>query len=114
MATLRGLLRDAERLEDETLADAVTAYQSQFALVLAQQGGPLSELAGGPPPAKPSAGGEKKPPAQATPKEQPATAQPVQAPPAKAQGDKPGAKPASDESPASASEMVGDGRRHRL
>ena len=39
MATLRGLLRDAERLKDETLADAVTVYQSQFALVLAQQGG---------------------------------------------------------------------------
>jgi len=110
MATLRGLLRDAERLEDETLADAVTAYQSQFALVLAQQGGPLSELAGGPPPVKPPAGGgERKPAAQATPKEQPATAQP-----AKAQGDKPGAKPASHESPASASEMAGDGRRHRL
>jgi len=36
MATLRGLLRDAERLQDETLADAVTAYQNQFALVLAQ------------------------------------------------------------------------------
>src|SRR5689334_15466730 len=45
MATLRGLLRDAERLGDETLADAVTVYQNQFALVLAQQGGPLSELA---------------------------------------------------------------------
>ena len=36
MATLRGLLRDAERLGDETLADAVTVYQNQFALVLAQ------------------------------------------------------------------------------
>ena len=47
MATLRGLLRDAERLGDETLADAVTVYQNQFALVLAQQGGPLSELAAG-------------------------------------------------------------------
>ena len=114
MATLRGLLRDAEKLGDETLADAVTAYQSQFALVLAQQGGPLSELAGGPPPAKPPAGGERKPPAQATPKEQPANAQPVQAQPAKAQGDTPDAKPTSDESPASASEMAGDGRRRRL
>jgi len=108
MATLRGLLRDAERLEDETLADAVTAYQSQFALVLAQQGGPLSELAGGPPTANKPAGGERKPPAQATPKEQPAAAQP-----AKAQEDKPDAKPASDENPAPESEMVGDGRRHR-
>jgi hypothetical protein len=103
MATLRGLLRDAERLEDETLADAVTAYQGQFALVLAQQGGPLSELAGGRPPATPAASGERKPPAQATPKEQPSSAQ----------EDKPDTKPASDESPASATEMVGDGRRHR-
>jgi hypothetical protein len=103
MATLRGLLRDAERLEDETLADAVTAYQSQFALVLAQQGGPLSELAEAPPPATPPGGGERKSPAQPTPKEQPA----------KAQEDKPDAKPVSDEGPASAAEMVGDGRRHR-
>jgi hypothetical protein len=37
IATLRGLLRDAERLGDETLADAVTVHLNQFALVLAQQ-----------------------------------------------------------------------------
>jgi hypothetical protein len=102
MATLRGLLRDAERLEDATLADAVAAYQSQFALVLAQQGGPLSELAGGTPPAPPPASGERKSPAQSSPKEQPAKAE-----------DTPDAKPSSDEGPASAAEMVGDGRRHR-
>ena len=40
---LRGLLRDAEQLCDDAL-DAVTVYQHQFSLVLAQQGGPLSEL----------------------------------------------------------------------
>jgi hypothetical protein len=51
MTTLRGLLRDAERLGDETLAEAVTIYQSQFALILAQQGGPLSGLAASVPPA---------------------------------------------------------------
>jgi hypothetical protein len=102
MATLRGLLRDAERLEDATLADAVAAYQSQFALVLAQQGGPLSELAGGTPPAPPPAGGERKPPAQPSPKEQPARAE-----------DEPDAKPSFDDGPASAAEMAGDGRRHR-
>ena len=63
MTTLRGLLRDAERLGDETLADAVTVHQNQFALVMAQQGGPLSELAAGAPPAtrgreEPSAAGD--------------------------------------------------------
>jgi hypothetical protein len=103
MATLRGLLRDAERIEDETLADAVSAYHSQFALVLAQQGGPLSELAGGLPASTPPASGERTPPAQATQNEQPA----------KAHEDKTDAKPAGDESPAAATELAGDGRRHR-
>lgn len=41
---LRGLLRDAEQLGDETLAKAVAAYQEQLSLVLAQQAGPVSEL----------------------------------------------------------------------
>ena len=58
MTTLRGLLRDAERLGDETLADAVTVHLNQFALVMAQQGGPLSELAGG---ARPAAGAKAPP-----------------------------------------------------
>jgi hypothetical protein len=44
---LRGLLRDAEQLADATLASAVTVYQNQFVLVLAQQGGSLSGLAAG-------------------------------------------------------------------
>ncbi len=104
MATLRGLLRDAERLKDETLADAVTAYQSQFALILAQQGGPLAELAGGKPPQPP-------PPPPAERKPQPQAAQNV--PPAKAGEGKPDNKPAPDESQASASELAADGRRHR-
>jgi hypothetical protein len=42
---LRGLLREAERLGDETLAKAVAVYQEDLLLVLAQQGGPLAELA---------------------------------------------------------------------
>lgn len=101
MATLRGLLRDAERLEDETLADAVTAYQSQFALVLAQQGGPLSELAGGaPPPA-----GDRKP----VPKEQ----QQAKATPGRPADHKAETKPAPADNPSSASELAGEGRRHR-
>jgi hypothetical protein len=41
-----GLLRDAERLGDETLAKAVAVYQEQLLLVLAQQAGPVSNIAG--------------------------------------------------------------------
>lgn len=103
MATLRGLLRDAERLKDETLADAVTAYQGQFALILAQQGGPLSELAGGAPPPPPPPAAERTPQPQA-PQKEPLT---------KAAEGKPDNKPAPDESQESATEMAGDGRRHR-
>jgi hypothetical protein len=39
---LRGLLRDAEELGDDTLAKGITVYQSRLALVLAQQGVPVS------------------------------------------------------------------------
>lgn len=42
---LGGLLRDAERLGDETLAKAVAVYQEQLVLVLAQQAGPVSGIA---------------------------------------------------------------------
>lgn len=42
---LGGLLRDAERLGDETLAKAVAVYQEQLLLVLAQQAGPVSDIA---------------------------------------------------------------------
>ncbi|OBB00394.1 hypothetical protein A5662_14560 [Mycobacteriaceae bacterium 1482268.1] len=66
MATLRGLLRDAERLGDETLADAVTVYQNQFALILAQQSGPLSELAA----SAPATGVPNLPPQPTVPHEQ--------------------------------------------
>jgi hypothetical protein len=48
---LGGLLRDAERLGDETLAKAVAVYQEQLVLVLAQQAGPVADL-GGPPTAR--------------------------------------------------------------
>lgn len=43
---LNGLLRDAERLGDETLAKAVAVYQEQLLFVLAQQAGPVSDIAG--------------------------------------------------------------------
>lgn len=41
---LRGLLRDAEELGDDTLAKAIASYQEQVLLVLAQQAGPVAEL----------------------------------------------------------------------
>jgi hypothetical protein len=100
MATLRGLLRDAERLGDETLADAVTVYQSQFALILAQQGGPLSGLAADAPPAK---GGRPLQPPQA-----PATEEPAKPP-----ADKPDGQPAPGESPTSTTELTAGGRRRK-
>ncbi|MBP1820260.1 hypothetical protein [Mycobacterium sp. OAE908] len=43
---LGGLLGEAERLGDETLAKAVAVYQEQLVLVLAQQAGPVSGIAG--------------------------------------------------------------------
>ena len=46
---LGGLLRDAGRLGDETLAKAVAVYQEQLLLVLAQQAGPVSDIAGATP-----------------------------------------------------------------
>jgi len=98
MATLRGLLRDAERLGDETLADAVTVYQSQFALVLAQQGGPLSELAAA---SSSAVGGDSVP--QATSAEEPV----------KATDDKPDKQPAPDETSTSTTELATGGRRRK-
>lgn len=47
---LGGLLRDAERLGDETLAKSVAVYQEQLLLVLAQQAGPVSGIAAARPP----------------------------------------------------------------
>ena len=100
IATLRGLLRDAERLGDETLADAVTVHLNQFALVLAQQGGPLSELAAA---GAPSATGGGNPQPQATSTEKPA----------KASEGKPDKQPAPDESPKATAELAADGRHQR-
>jgi hypothetical protein len=45
LEVLRGLLRDAEELGDDTLARAVAVYQEQLLLVLAQQAGPLAQVA---------------------------------------------------------------------
>jgi hypothetical protein len=65
---LRGLLRDAEALGDDTLAKAVAVYQEQLLLVLAQQGGPVSELAGAATVKLPVGKVDQKPAASAQPK----------------------------------------------
>lgn len=54
---LRGLLRDAENLGDDTLAGAVRVYLNQFSLVLAAQSGPLSAQVG---PVAPAPAGDKQ------------------------------------------------------
>ena len=59
---LGGLLREAERLGDDTLAKAVAVYQEQLVLVLAQQAGPVSNIANA---RTPSSAGET--PSAATP-----------------------------------------------
>lgn len=48
---LRGLLRDAEDLDDQTLRDAVRAYLNEFSLVLSQQTNALPTPIGAPDPA---------------------------------------------------------------
>lgn len=53
---LNGLLTDARRLGDETLARGITVYLNQFSLVLAQQGGPLAQLKNGSPQPKSATG----------------------------------------------------------
>ena len=66
---LGGLLRDAERLGDETLAKAVAVYQEQLLLVLAQQAGTVADLGAparaqspdGKPATKPASSAHRKP-----------------------------------------------------
>jgi hypothetical protein len=107
---LRGLLRDAEELGDDTLAKAVAIYQEQLLLVLAQQGGPVADLPAPtvklpvvkpdptstpPPPPPPSTSAHRKP----------------DTPPPPAVAEKPSA-PAVEAPPAAAQES-GGGRRRR-
>ena len=70
---LAGLLRDAERLGDETLAKAVAVYQEQLLLVLAQQAGPVSDIAGA---TKPPSAHRKPDPAPPLAVETPSAATP--------------------------------------
>jgi hypothetical protein len=101
VTTLRGLLRDAERLGDETLADAVTVHLNQFALVLAQQGGPLAELAAS---AAPSATSGRTPPPQPPSAEKPAKVNDDKADKVDRQ---------ASEGPTSTAELTSDGRRRQ-
>jgi hypothetical protein len=61
---LRGLLRDAEELGDDTLTATIRTYLAQFALVLTQQGGPLDNGQAGaasPAPNSQASGGQPLP-----------------------------------------------------
>jgi hypothetical protein len=62
LTVVRGLLRDAEELGDDTLAKAVAVYQEQFLLVLAQQSGPLSALVAEPSTATDGGSDNSRPP----------------------------------------------------
>jgi hypothetical protein len=92
---LRGLLRDAEQLGDETLAKAVAVYHEQLSLVLAQQAGPLSELAKARTARMPDGKVANKPASSAVPK--PNTATPT----------------TTGETPSATVEESGGGRRRR-
>lgn len=101
LALVRGLLRDAEQLGDDTLARAVGVYLDELSLVLAQQGGALSGLAAPAPPSARAAGRPDKRPASA------AAAKPAHQP-----------APAADETPtgtaqADGKEITAGARRHR-
>ncbi|GFG51533.1 hypothetical protein CQY20_09040 [Mycolicibacterium agri] len=111
MAILRGLLRDAERLGDETLADAVTVYQNQFALILAQQGGPLAELAAKAPGPQTQPTTAKSPTPQLTSAQEATT--PSDGKPAKQSDKQPDRQPAPDEAPTTATEVATGERRRR-
>lgn len=93
-----GLLRDAERLGDETLAKAVAVYQEQLLLVLAQQAGPVSEVVRATPTRPPNGTRESKP--------APTAQRPSAPPPVSAE------KP-STETPSAAVAPSSGGRRRR-
>jgi hypothetical protein len=76
---LGGLLRDAERLGDETLAKAVAVYQEQLLLVLAQQAGPVSDIAGDAAARPPAGKHDNKPAAATTPTAETSSAEPPSA-----------------------------------
>jgi hypothetical protein len=100
---LQGLLRDAERLGDDTLARAVAVHQEQLLLVLAQQSGPLSTLTASPDGQAPSTEG----PAPSAPGSEPRRRRAA----APATGAAP--EPAASETPSATGEETGGRRRRR-
>jgi hypothetical protein len=103
---LRGLLRDAERLGDDTLAKAVAVHQEQLLLVLAQQSGPLSTLAAPTPPANHQASnteGSAPSGVGSEPRRRRTAVPPTGAAP----------EPATGETPSAAGEETGGRRRRR-
>jgi hypothetical protein len=99
LTVVRGLLRDAEELGDDTLAKAVAVYQEQFLLVLAQQSGPLSALVAEP--TAPADGGSDNARAPGTPGstgQRPGVA--------KSAADEPGQRAAADAATADVEEPV--------
>lgn len=116
---LRGLLRDAERLGDDTLAKAVAVHQEQLLLVLAQQSGPLSTLAApAPAPAPAGRGSYETPPpdGQASSTERPAPTELGSEPRrrrAAAPATSAAAEPATSETPSATGEETGGRRRRR-
>jgi hypothetical protein len=111
LVVLRGLLRDAEELGDDTLAKAVAVYQEQLLLVLAQQSGPLSSLAA---PQAPSTNGGANSPAAV--KQVPITGGTASGPqqrPAPASTTSAASTPASDETSSATDEETGGRSRRR-
>jgi hypothetical protein len=119
---LQGLLRDAERLGDDTLARAVAVHQEQLLLVLAQQSGVLSTLAA-PTPAPAPAWAAHRVPDKAPPPDQQASntdgpaASGLNSEPRRRRAPEPATgaapEPATGETPSAAGEETGGRRRRR-
>ncbi|MDT5323422.1 MAG: hypothetical protein QOF25_574 [Mycobacterium sp.] len=115
---LRGLLRDAERLGDDTLVKAVAVHHDQLLLVLAQQSGPLSTLAAPAPAASAHRGSDKTPPPdqQASSTDGPAPSG-LGAEPRRRRAAAPATgaapEPATGETPSATGEATGGRRRRR-
>jgi hypothetical protein len=123
---LQGLLRDAERLGDDTLARAVAVHQEQLLLVLAQQSGALSTLAAPTPtpaPAPAPAPAAHRVPDKAPPPNQQASntdgpaASGLNSEPRRRRAPEPATgaapEPATGETPSAAGEETGGRRRRR-
>lgn len=102
---LRGLLNDAEELEEDALAKAATAHLEQLALVLRQQAGPLTEVATTP------AATDEKPSATTAKHSSTTPAKPDEQPTKEVPKDP--ASPATDKRPATGRKVSVGGRRRQ-